>query len=256
MSTTPAGYVQLAAGRAEVVARAELAPVVAEALREGTLFEYAARHPRARALAGRGVVWAAPLPDGRTPIVVRHSRHGGLLARLTGDRFVGPTRAPGELAAALRLAAAGVPTPEIVAYATYPAGPGLRRADVATREITGGRDLAAVFADPPAEPERRVILAAVERLLARMLRAGARHPDLNLKNVLVAPAASPAPVAHVLDVDRVVFGRPHDPAVWDANLSRLRRSARKWRERGARLSDADLDFPAPPREAPVAEGVR
>lgn len=251
---TPAGYVRFAVGRADVVARADAARAVKEAMSDGTLYRYAARHPRARSFAGRSVVWAAPLPDGRTHVVVRHSEHGGLLARLTGDRFLAPTRAPHELAAALRLAEAGVPTPEVVAYATYPAGAIFRRADVATREIVRGKDLAWIFLHPPEEPARARLLGAVRRLLAQLLAAGATHPDLNLKNVLLAPVEAEDPVAHVLDVDRVVFGRPHDRAVWDANLARLRRSARKWRARlGALMDESALAFEMPRRGEYAAE---
>jgi 3-deoxy-D-manno-octulosonic acid kinase len=174
-------------------------------------------------------------------VVVRHSRHGGLLAPVTGDRFLSPTRAPHELRTALRLAAAGVPTPEVVAYATYPAGPLLRRSDVATREVEGGRDLAAWLIDRPAEGVKRELLRATAVLLARLADAGARHPDLNLKNVLLVPVGDGRFDAHVLDVDRIAFGRYRDPRAAEANLARLARSARKWRVRhGADISEGDL----------------
>jgi hypothetical protein len=70
--------------------------------------------------------------------------------------------------------------------------------------------------------------------------AGARHHDLNLKNVLIA-SRTPAPIGYVLDVDRVEFGRAGDLAIADANLARFTRSARKWRSLyGARLEDSAL----------------
>jgi 3-deoxy-D-manno-octulosonic acid kinase len=121
---------------------------VRTALKSGTLYEYAAQHEEARSLSGRGVVYAAPLPNGDR-VVVRHNRHGGLLAPLTGDRFLSPTRAPYELEASLQLIANGVPTPEIIAYAVYRAGPLLRRSDVASREIRDSADLATMS---PKEP--------------------------------------------------------------------------------------------------------
>lgn len=245
----PDGYTAFRVGRAHAVALTSLAGAVREALAEGSLYAYAAAHPRARALTGRGIAYAVPLPDGATPVVVRHSRHGGLLAGITGDRFLPPTRAPRELEIALRLAAAGVRTPPVAAYAVYPAGVLFRRSDVATREIARGRDLAICFLGPLEPPARPALLAAVRTLLASLHRAGARHPDLNLKNVLLAPAAA-APAgghdAYVLDVDRITFGTPHDPAIWATNLRRLRASARKWREQyGAAIDDAELDWPVP-----------
>src|SRR5512132_1118280 len=94
----PAGYQRfLTTGGAEVVARATEARAIREALAGGTLHEWAARQPGARALVGRDTVYAVELPattaDGGpgTRVVVRHARHGGLLAPLTGDRFLAPT---------------------------------------------------------------------------------------------------------------------------------------------------------------------
>lgn len=242
----PAGYTAFRVGHADVVALAPLAAAVRETLADGSLYAYAAAHPRARALTGRGIAYAVPLPDGATSVVVRHSRHGGLLARVTGDRFLPPTRAPRELAIALRLAAAGVRTPELAAYAVYPAGPVLCRSDVATREIARGRDLAICLLGPADAPSRPALLDAVRGLLVSLHRAGARHPDLNLKNVLLAPGTAGAHEAYVLDVDRIAFGMPYDPALWTANVRRLRASARKWRDQyGAAIEDAELDWPAP-----------
>ena len=239
MSDVPAGYEQARVGSAYVVARKAQLDAVCSTLAEGTLYEYAARHPHARPLAGRGIAYAAPLPNGEQ-VVVRHNRHGGLLAPITGDRFLAPTRAPRELAAALRLTAHGVRTPEIVAYVVYEAGPLLRRSDVASREVPDSADLAAVLTSG-AEAEQRAALAATTSLIALLSACGARHHDLNVKNVLLAPRASGAPTAYVLDVDRVEFGRPGDSRVTEGNLERFMRSARKWRAlHGARIDESEL----------------
>lgn len=212
-----------------------------EALCDGTFYDFAAHAPSARAMHGRGTVYAVALPDGGPEVVVRRSQHGGLLAGLTGDRFMAPTRAPRELRIALRLARLGVPTPEIVAYATYPAGGVLRRADVVTREIGEGRDLGVLLTGTVPGSEREASWRAVARLLARMSVAGVRHPDLNAANVLLAPDENDELDAWLLDVDRVWFDRPGDPRVMDANLRRLLRSARKWRDRrGAQVEDREL----------------
>ena len=237
----PEGYATVARGTARGVALAPLARAVRDALGEGTLYEYAARHPRARAMTGRAIAYAVPLPDAATHVVVRHNRHGGLLRALTGDRFLAPTRAPHELRTSRTLAERGVPTPEIVAYVTYPAGPLLRRADVASREIPDARDLALALLAPPDSADRPAVLEATATLLARLADAGAHHADLNLKNVLLAPTADGAYVAHVLDVDRVRFLPSRDPRVATLNHARLARSARKWRRlHGAHVDDAEL----------------
>ena len=223
----PDGYVRVAVHGVEAVAALPHAAAVRAALRRGTLYEWARAHPARRELAGRAPAYAVPLPGGAADVVVRHARHGGLLARLTGDRFLRP-RAAHELRVALRLAHAGVPTPEVVAYVLYPTGRLLRRADVATRLVPDARDLAAALADPDDDARARAT-AATRALLRALADAGARHPDLNIKNVLVAERAG-ATVAWVIDVDRVRFDRAGG-ATATPNVRRLRRSLEKWRGR-------------------------
>lgn len=236
---TPPGYREVVVGRARLVARGERVDELTEILARGTLHDYAASHEAARAMTGRGLAYAFPLPRSGVRVVVRHNRHGGLLAPLTGDRFLPPTRAPYELAVALRLGRAGVRTPDVVAYAIYDAGPLLRRSDVLTREIADARDLAAVLVDGD-DTARAAALDATARLVGRLSAAGARHHDLNVKNVLLQGVAD-APVAYLLDVDRVTFHASGAAFVVERNVARLVRSARKWRERyGARVSDAEL----------------
>jgi Lipopolysaccharide kinase (Kdo/WaaP) family len=238
----PPGYIRFRHHDADVVCLEAIADIVREAMQEGTLYAYAAQHPRARALTGRGVAYAVTLPDGNTSVVVRHSRHGGLLAPVTQDRFLPPTRAPHELAVSLRLATTGIPTPEVVAYAIHPAEPFLRRSDVVTREVPRSRDLAVALLGPVDDAARRAMLEATARLLRLLGDAGVRHPDLNLKNVLLAPAGDGGSYeAWLLDLDRVRFGRAGDAAIAEANFSRLARSARKWRDLyGAAIDEADL----------------
>ncbi|GJG85197.1 hypothetical protein tb265_03780 [Gemmatimonadetes bacterium T265] len=253
----PAGYVPLdplPPGTAAVVCRAEVAAVVRDVVAHwGTLYAYAAAHPARRELRGRAAAYAVPLgadADGRTrSVVVRHGWRGGALRRLRRDLFFPPTRAPVELATSARLRAAGVPTPEVIAYAVYPATAGLRRVDVATALVPDGIDLAALLLastrDPADDGETWVRPTAA--LLAALARAGARHPDLNLKNVLLAPAPGgrvvPGARAWVLDVDvaRVLAaaGAPAAAgAALAANFGRLARSVRKWA--AANVADADV----------------
>jgi 3-deoxy-D-manno-octulosonic acid kinase len=235
----PSGYVAFAIGDVQVVSAQAVAASIRAALESGsaTLYDYARRHKGTRPLAGRGIAYAAPLPppDG-VRVVVRHNRHGGLLGPLTRDLFRPPTRAPLELEASVRLAQAGVPTPELLAYAIYPAPLGFRRADVLTREVPDSFDLSAVLTRAD-ESLRARAWAAVADLLRRLGAAGARHHDLNVKNVLLRPSGDELE-ALALDVDRVTFERED---VMTANVARLSRSARKWRERqGATLDESEL----------------
>lgn len=226
----PAGYEQLAIGGITAIVRTGAVAGVRTALRIApTLHAWAASAPAAQAFAGRGTAWGATLPCGSTPVVVRRSRHGGLLGPLQGDRFLSPGRAPAELEVALRLQEAGVRTPDVVAYALYPAGPGLCRIDVVTRRLPAGADLPACWRE--ADPAHHdAMLTAVALLLRDLQAAGAWHADLNAKNIYLVETGARWQ-AWALDVDRVVFGRPNDPRIGARNLARLVRSLRKWRTR-------------------------
>jgi 3-deoxy-D-manno-octulosonic acid kinase len=237
---------------ATAVARSGRLEEIRAALESGTLYEYAARHPTARPLSGRGIAYAVSLPNG-DPVVVRHNRHGGLFAPVTGDLFLPPSRAPFELVTSLRLAQCGVPTPEIIAYVIYSAKWLFCRSDVASREIPASADLAAILTGDDLS-RRRVALDAAATLIGQLSACGARHHDLNVKNVLLTRGDSSgrqsAPLtAYVLDVDRVEFRRAGDPRVTEGNLTRFIRSARKWRDLyNARVDETEL--------AAVAETVR
>ena len=237
----PPGYERVRIRGAEIIARPSLLPLLRQIVVRTTLHDYAAAHPAASTMIGRVPVHAIPLGDDGDRIVVRHAQHGGALAGVTRDLFLRP-RGIAELAIAVRLTERGVPTPEIVACVLYRAGI-FRRSDIATREVERASDLAAALMARPEPGPRKLLWDATARLLVQLARAGARHPDLNLKNVLLAPGPTSRVQAWVLDVDRIVFGTAGDPAIMAANLERLQRSARKWRElHGAPIEDADLEL--------------
>jgi hypothetical protein len=233
----PAGFVRVAVGDRVAVVLEAHAEDASRMLAAGSLYEAAARDPAARPLQGRGLAYAIALPATGTHAVVRHNRHGGMLAPFTRDLFLPPTRAPRELEIAQRLHALGVPTPEVLMYGTSSAPFPFRRADVVTREIEGGRDLSTYMARDVTQAERTDAWAATCALVKRMNDAGVRHHDLNVKNVLLAPGGA-ALDAYLLDVDRVTFGTPGSLGVVAGNAARLRRSARKWRaERGGEFDE-------------------
>lgn len=222
------GYVELAVKEFRAVALDRAAAAVAEALASGTLHEWSSQQPVREEMRGRGVMYSVDLPTiPAIPVVVRRNRHGGLLHGLTGEYFMTPTRAPLELATSLRLIAAGIPTPEVIAYAIYPAAGIFARSDVMTRRLPAGDDLPAAW-QTLSGTDRRPVLTAVARLLAALARAGAWHADLNLKNIYIAGVGADL-IAYLLDVDRVTF--PGGEGIAARNFKRLERSARKWRNR-------------------------
>jgi hypothetical protein len=101
------------------------------------------------------------------------------------------------------------------------------RADVATR-LLRGLALPEAWAAATTDDARWALIDALAGLLGALRQAGARHPDLNVRNILILDAAT-GPTAAVLDVDRVVFGAQGDVALAQQNLERLLRSMRKAR---------------------------
>jgi hypothetical protein len=236
----PNGYERFEVGNTVVVARVAAAAGLRTALREApTLHGWAAMVPGAEPFQGRETAWGVRLPGAAIDVVVRHARRGGLLAGVRGDRFVWPGRAPWELETSLRLQEAGVRTPDVVAFALYPAGPGLCRCDVATRRLPLGAEFPVAWRSADAAA-RDALLVAVGTVLRDLRAAGARHADLNAKNLYVGRDGGRWH-AWVLDVDRVRFGAGNDAGIGEQNLARLDRSLRKLRERdGLEIDDAAL----------------
>ncbi len=243
----PAGYERAIIGDALVVARVAAAAGFRAALgAAGSLHAWAAAVPGAVPFQGRLTAWGVRLPHGAIDVVVRHGRRGGLFAIIRGDRFAWPGRAPWELETSLRLQEAGVRTPDVIGYALYPAGPGFCRCDVVTRRLPAGAEFPSSWAGAD-ERTRDEILGAVGTLLRDLRSAGARHADLNAKNLYLARDGGRWH-AWVLDVDRVRFGVPDDAEVGAQNLARLDRSIRKLRVRSA----FDVDNAALARLAELA----
>jgi hypothetical protein len=222
---------------ARVVAHRDHAAAIRSAMAEFSLHEWARHQPSAQPMRGRAIAYGTTLADS-TAIVVRHSQHGGILAPITGDLFLHPTRAPLELEIALRLAAAGVRTPRVVAYAVYPAFPPFARADVATERLYG-LPFPEAWERAESDAERDEMIDAVVDLLRSLKRAGAQHPDLNARNILMLDGGPR--VAAVLDVDRIVFPAAGAGAAAAANAARLLRSLTGERlDLGRELDEAQL----------------
>jgi hypothetical protein len=223
----PAGYQETLVRDAKLVAHASAIRFLQQMLDEKkTLHGWAAAQPGARAFRGRGVAYAVNLPDTEVGVVVRHSAHGGTLAPVTKDAFRKP-RAADELRLSWTLRHVGIPTPRVLGYALYPVARGLLwRADVVLREIPESWDLAAIFQGGGDQATLRRAVTATRTLLKQMSDVWCHHPDLNLKNILIAPDEdSTDPVAWLLDVDTVHFAAKDAE---ELNRQRLLRSARKW----------------------------
>lgn len=204
------------------------------------LSRVAARHPEVRRFPGRGTVVSAPFP-GLGTLIIRPCVHGGLWGCLSRDLYWGTSRVRREILRSEHLTRLGIPTPKIQAAFFYPAGP-LCRMEVATSFISEGRDLNDLLSSRPLAGQRARIFAAVRKLLDQLHRHGVRHPDLNARNILLAPTGSGSWTAWLLDVDAVRLGHPADPAVDTANRNRLLRSLLKLARRGD-LGWAETEVP-------------
>lgn len=235
------GYARFRVNGARGLVVESCKPALESILESETLYEYARRQPDARHFRGRAIAYGITLGDGCGNVVVRHAMRGGLLGRTGSDLFLPPTRALREVVNSIRLKLSNVPTPDVIAFASYPAGQILRRSDVATREIPDSHDLFVVLREITDDEQRSSCLHATGRLLSLLAGAGAHHPDLNARNILITWDSLEGAKAFVLDVDRIRFHVSEDPMVADANLARLERSLSKLREQERlAVSDADL----------------
>jgi 3-deoxy-D-manno-octulosonic acid kinase len=176
---------------------------------------------------GREAHPIATLPNGAR-VVIRRYRRGGMMRLVNRGLYFGGNRAFDELRAAERARAGGVRTPVVVAAIERPARLAGYRAWLATVLVAGGVDFAAWLAEQGGDQAlRRAALAEAGRQMALMHGAGVAHPDVNLRNLLVAPGEGDAEV-YLLDFDKAdVSATPVSGTRRERDLRRLARSARK-----------------------------
>ena len=163
------------------------------------------------------------LPSGETAVVRRYHR-GGLVQRINASRYFGGNRACDELRATERARTGGVRTARILAAIESPGSVGYT-AMLATLLIPGATDAARWLAAHASG--RDDMLRDAGRQVAAMHAAGVAHPDVNLRNLLVADEGG-APQVWLLDFDKArVSPTPVPRARRATDLRRLARSARK-----------------------------
>lgn len=209
---------------------------------------------------GRGGVTLVSVDEHR--VIVRACRRGGLPAWFLRDVYCGRRPRPlRELAAAATLRARGAPVVEAYAVKVQWVLPICYRGWMVTRYLPGAQTLwqwaaaaplaAVPLAAVPPAAERALVLAQVGRAIRRLHDCGGSHPDLNVNNILIRPAAGASTVPEVvlIDFDRARVGQNVSLSA-AADVARLRRSVRKLDPRGVHLTTADLSAV----EAAYAEG--
>ena len=180
---------------------------------------WTARGELAAVPGGRGSAWFVG-PAGQ-PLVLRHYRRGGFIARLSRDRYwwMGEekVRAFAEWRLLQYLTERGLRVPKPVA-AWYQRAGMTYCCDLITQRIEDTQSLSAALAlgDLPDTTWR-----AVGAAIARLHSYGVDHADLNAHNILLEGKQG----ISVIDFDR---GRLRGPGAWTSrNLRRLRRSLAK-----------------------------
>lgn len=188
---------------------------------EETLFDpnfWSARGELAAVSGGRGAAWY--VGSAAHPWVLRHYRRGGLIARISQDRYIwlgeNHVRAFAEWRLLFYLAQRGLSVPMPVA-AFYRRAGLTYRCDLITQRIPNAQALSAALASSALNDS---VWRAVGAAIARLHRHGVDHADLNAHNILLDSAA-----ISVIDFDR---GRLRAPGAWTTgNLLRLQRSLTK-----------------------------
>jgi 3-deoxy-D-manno-octulosonic acid kinase len=235
----PPGFEWVRDGRARFLVRSDLRTSILPLLRAaaGDWAGYATR-----ALSGgRGGVRVVHMTDHQ--VVVRPYRRGGLPSRVFRDTYFGLTPRPfRELCVTEALRRQGIPTVEVYGASVRWLVPGCYKGWLATRYVSGACTFWEWICAAPAARERAAVLASIGKATRRLHDTGARHPDLNLNNILIRAAASSPSMPEVwfIDFDRARVAGPCRRTS-SADLARLRRSARKLDPEGARLTAADLD---------------
>jgi 3-deoxy-D-manno-octulosonic acid kinase len=184
-----------------------------------------AEGPDVRVHRGRGRCYSTQLEPGLRA-VLRHYRHGGTFAPITGDIFWGGRPRPvAELDVSEGLRNRGIRTPEVLAIFWQYCGLLFYRADIVTREVEGALNLGQFLQKSQVKVmERRRHLRAVGATVRRLHDAGLHHPDLNLSNLLILPGE---PQVWVIDLDRARLLPNLSESAALSQLARLRRSVIK-----------------------------
>jgi len=231
----PDGLVAEGTGRCLLVARPQHLPALVHAgLRDPATWDRACA---AGAVGGRGRTGKVEV-DSRLVLRVKRMRRGGIARGLWRDHFLGTRRLVANLAVPLAALQRGVATVEPIGLLVKRGPLGLRRAWLATVDVSAAASLAERLASetPPAREELERVLSAIRGMHDR----GVDHRDLNLGNVLLrSGAAGSEPLVIDLDCARLHSG-PLPLRSRARALRRLERSAVKLLGNAPVVSGIDL----------------
>lgn len=177
---------------------------------------------------GRAPVWFFTYQNHR--MVLRHYWRGGFVAHLTPDRFIWQglrrSRPWRELHILMQLRELGMTVPNPVgAKIERDRHRLLYRADIVTEEIPNALPLPDFFRAARSRNEHKNVCIKAGIAIAQLHALGAKHADLNVRNILVSP---PGEIS-VIDWDKgsiSTTGKTNSTSA-RRTLERLRRSIKK-----------------------------
>lgn len=186
--------------------------------------------------AGRGAAWFIQAQTGQ--YVLRHYRRGGLMAKLSADRYVwtglAGTRAWREYLLLAELQRLGLPAPRPVAARVVRYG-WLYAADLLSQRIPDSQPLSRFLAERPLGD---TVWQTIGKVIREFHRKHIYHADLNAHNILLDSQNR----IFLIDFDK---SRIDQDASWHARtLQRLRRSLLKLQSK-----DKNFHFSAPDWQA-------
>jgi 3-deoxy-D-manno-octulosonic acid kinase len=168
---------------------------------------------------GRGEAWFIHSELG--DYVLRHYRRGGLMARVTTDRYVWiglhKTRAWREYQLLVTLQELGLPAPEPLAARVCRYG-GFYSADLMTRRIPGSQSLSTILSRQALDNRQ---WQQIGRCIRRFHEHDICHADLNAHNILLDQAGR----VYLIDFDKSDVDQ--DSSWQSRTLQRLQRSLLK-----------------------------
>jgi 3-deoxy-D-manno-octulosonic acid kinase len=182
---------------------------------------------------GRGTTYFIKAESNR--FVLRHYHRGGLMARISADRYrwrdAESTRPFAEWQLTYRLHRAGLPVPAPVGARYRQAGSSYT-GDIITERLPTVGSLTECLRTGALSV---VTWIAIGRCIRRFHDLGVCHADLNAHNILLSEDGA----VYVIDFDRAELRKP---GIWsDGNLVRLRRSLEKvtWGMPPERFGESD-----------------
>lgn len=244
--SVPHGFSLIKMGKAELVIRDIYRDRLMESKIHNPELLYRKYRDKARSMEGRGPLLCLPMDEkGSERMVIRHYEHGGIFRALTRDLFLVGSRPFRELVITEMARKAGVPTMEVLAAIKRRVLWPFYKGDLISREIPNSVDFIGYFtrygksADRRQPGEKRDLIRQAGRLVRKMHEAGIYHSDLHLKNFVVELGEGAPRCLHIIDFDRSSITHPLKSEKWLANLSRLDRSAEKWRAKGLSITRTD-----------------